>query len=276
MKKIAKFFAWVLLIVFGASFITKLVNTNKADSVECDHVYGEEILLGEATCEKAGAALKICSACGDQKIVVKESAHDWVTCGGEPATCGAEGVQNWECNICWETKSEILPKLSEHTGLFIDYTVQPTGWVDGYNEWCCSGCYTFFEREVLPALHHDNDGDLFCDECGVRKEETVEDGSSLREGWYRFYDKSGSYYLLDQDGQSIEICSKDGSYDIYGPGGYTLNGEFEIEVGDGYIDVLFEFKTIEYNAGGPPQDYEVILSEAAMWDCSGVYFLGQY
>ena len=43
----------------------------------CDHVYDEEEMISSATCTEKGKKLKVCSSCGDTKIVTIKPAHDY-------------------------------------------------------------------------------------------------------------------------------------------------------------------------------------------------------
>ena len=46
------------------------------DQALCDHVFDEQIVLSEATCEDAGELMKICSDCGKTKTVaIKKLSH---------------------------------------------------------------------------------------------------------------------------------------------------------------------------------------------------------
>jgi hypothetical protein len=78
---------------------------------ETAHVWEEEVLV-EATCTKAGTALKTCSVCGKtEKAEVAKLAHTPGEPEVTPATTEKEGSKVVKCTVCGEVLStEVLPK----------------------------------------------------------------------------------------------------------------------------------------------------------------------
>ena len=238
----------------------------------CDHVFDEQIVVNEVTCEEDGLVIKVCSDCGKQKnVTVKSPGHDWIEIDKKDATCDDAGFILYQCDVCEEQKEEILPMLPEHGELYIEYSIPATDWEDGSNSWYCSGCDQFIFEEKISAKHHDKNGDGACDVCGVKKPVPVESDEDLREGWYRLM-FGRTYYLVDEQDAYIWIYS-DYDYNITCCG-YSINDIFEVEIGDGYIDVLIEFEEIELLIDG--DDYKLYISELAYWeDVDGIYYLGE-
>lgn len=68
----------------------------------CDHVYDEEEIVREATCGRNGRVMKICSACGDTKLVTIKAT------GMHAFDAGVAYNDSilYTCLVCGETKME--------------------------------------------------------------------------------------------------------------------------------------------------------------------------
>ncbi len=73
----------------------------------CEHVWGNETVTKEPTCEAPGSATYTCTLCGATKSEeIPPLGHDWGT-HIEPATPSENGVSMQQCKVCGETKDVV-------------------------------------------------------------------------------------------------------------------------------------------------------------------------
>lgn len=114
-KKLAAFALLGMVAVSTAGCgLSELEMPEWLEQATCDHVYDEEEVLKEATCEQDGKVEKICSDCGATKIVIIKATgeHVWddgvIADGVNTKTCTVCGEQEVQCNhrsvVCdnWE------------------------------------------------------------------------------------------------------------------------------------------------------------------------------
>lgn len=114
-----------------------------ATPVECEHTF-YEIQTEEATCQKEGVKVKICTkdgGCGHayvEKTAINPNNHVDFDVTTVDATCTAEGYTSKVCACGYETgKTNIVPALGHN---YSSVTTQPTCEDDGYITDTCSRC----------------------------------------------------------------------------------------------------------------------------------------
>lgn len=105
MKKIL-----VLGVVFVLLFALLLTacDTNENDSpsddsAECQHSFGDMIIVKQATCVEDGQLVRTCSSCGFEEttVIVAVGSHAEVIDAAEVATCTAPGkTEGKHCSVC--------------------------------------------------------------------------------------------------------------------------------------------------------------------------------
>ncbi len=72
------------------------------DVWHCNHTYGDDVIIVEATCIEKGEAKRICTQCGEYKIVILEAkGHNVVTVEGYEPNCYEPGLTDGEiCDRC--------------------------------------------------------------------------------------------------------------------------------------------------------------------------------
>lgn len=123
------------------------------------------------TCTQTGIKSFICSRCGENcDVTVKPLFHDfadeWIT-ETEP-TCTQTGIARRHCTRCEAVTGEkIIPALGHRVG---DWETElPATCTEHGTDICyCRFCDYSTQRTTPLAEHTDEDGDHYCDECGVR------------------------------------------------------------------------------------------------------------
>ncbi len=124
-------------------------------TVSCENGCGASYIAnctgGEATC----TAKAECEFCKEE--YGDEPQHQWEESGETPATCTADGVRNYTCDACGETKSEGIPSLGGHRyeneGAVV--VTPPTCVENGYTTYSCDNCdESHIADEVAAAGEH--------------------------------------------------------------------------------------------------------------------------
>ena len=164
--------------------LNMLPTHNMSGWVQHDGVYHKQQCIcgtcGEADCE--------CRDSDDTCTYVEYEAHKW-DAGKvvEEATHTANGIKEYTC-VCGETKTEVIPKLLEHT--------KGEEWTpcigDENPEWhkkVCTECnvaleyalHTWDAGKVIKEQNHDRNGIMkyTCTDCGATKEEIILAGHTV-------------------------------------------------------------------------------------------------
>jgi hypothetical protein len=92
-------------------YTCSVCNATKTEKEELDHVYGEAVVVKEATCAEEGAKIAICEYCNNANVETLEKIdHTWNE--GEitkEATKEAAGEKTFTCTVCGKTKTEEVP-----------------------------------------------------------------------------------------------------------------------------------------------------------------------
>ena len=167
------------------------------------HVFVEDAVLIEASCNTEGKMRLKCTACGETKTepIPAVGSHDFVI--DEVLTeagCLTDGVQQYKCSRCGETKTEPIPAFGSHDFVLDKVLTEAGCETDGERQLKCSRCGEI-KTETVPALGHDFGADVValeadcvtngqilrvCERCGINEIEytpTDPDNHRLLE-WY--------------------------------------------------------------------------------------------
>ena len=118
----------------------------------CDHQWKDETVTNP-TCGADGVNVQRCEICGDTRdqVLPATGAHTW----GEwtvtkAATCTVAGVKEAKCAVCSATKTEAIPATGAHTWGQWVVTKAATCTVAGVKEAKCAVCGST-KTEVIPA-----------------------------------------------------------------------------------------------------------------------------
>ena len=118
----------------------------------CTHQWKDEKVT-DPTCGTDGVSVQRCEICGDTRnqVLPATGAHTW----GEwtvtkAATCTAAGVKEAKCAVCSATKTEAIPATGAHTWGQWTVTKAATCTVAGVKEAKCAVCGGT-KTEVIPA-----------------------------------------------------------------------------------------------------------------------------
>ena len=118
----------------------------------CDHQWKDETVTNP-TCGTDGVKVQRCEICGDTRdqVLPATGAHTW----GEwtvtkAATCTVAGVKEAKCAVCSATKTEAIPATGAHTWGQWTVTKAATCTVAGVKEAKCAVCGGT-KTEVIPA-----------------------------------------------------------------------------------------------------------------------------
>ena len=118
----------------------------------CDHQWKDETVTNP-TCGADGVNVQRCEICGDTRdqVLPATGAHTW----GEwtvtkAATCTVAGVKEAKCAVCSATKTEAIPATGAHTWDQWVVTKAATCTVAGVKEAKCAVCGGT-KTEVIPA-----------------------------------------------------------------------------------------------------------------------------
>ncbi|MBR2974563.1 MAG: hypothetical protein IKC47_02330, partial [Clostridia bacterium] len=82
----------------------------------CDHSYASKITK-EATCTEAGVKTYTCELCGDSytEDIAKLTTHSYTSKVIKEATCGETGIKTCTCELCGDSYTEDIAKLTTHS-----------------------------------------------------------------------------------------------------------------------------------------------------------------
>lgn len=131
-----------------------------------EHTPGEAVVENniDPTCVEAGSydSVVYCSVCGEEisreTVSVDAKGHDYTETGRTESTCTEEGVINYECTVCGDTKQETIDAAGHvpETDAAVKPTCTETGLTEGSH---CSVCgAVIVEQRLIPALGHDHVG----------------------------------------------------------------------------------------------------------------------
>ncbi|MCL1900932.1 MAG: leucine-rich repeat domain-containing protein [Firmicutes bacterium] len=150
------------------------------------HDYGEWTVTTTATCETAGVETRICKHDATHKETrpIAALGHDWDEIVTIEATCETDGEMTFTCQVCGETRTEVIPALGHNFSKWETVT-EVTCEDDGLLKRVCVICQEE-EFEIIPALGHaygdwtepfERDGyfirQAFCSNCGHIIEEIL-------------------------------------------------------------------------------------------------------
>jgi uncharacterized repeat protein (TIGR02543 family) len=124
-----------------------------------EHKYRVQVV--EPECNTVGYTEYVCMMCGDayQTEFTAPVGHTWgqgvITV---EATKTSNGIKDYTCEKCGESKSEIIPTQSDssHEHDYVKIAVvEPTCTNDGYSQWVCSICNDTYQDDVVLATAHD-------------------------------------------------------------------------------------------------------------------------
>ena len=210
--------------------------------VECEHVPGEPVKENEvpATCTTAGSYDEVvyCTKCGEElsrvtKTVVK-TGHKWdnedytiVT----DADCENDGLMRRTCTVCGCVEEVTIPALGHKYDNVVVF--EPTCTEQGYTEYTCIVCGHSYKTDYTETVDHkdvdgdgdhlcdfgcgevvtdcyDNDGDHYCEECGVNLGDCVDedrdhfcDVCGDRTSWCHDCDRD---HICDWCGEVFSVC----------------------------------------------------------------------
>ena len=153
------------------------------------HSWGEWTVTKEPTTSAEGLKERVCSVCGEKDSEVlkmletepettpaetkpiettpAECSHQW-TEKGRTNTCVQDGVINYECSVCHETKTESIQALGHDYSAAV--TKEATCTEAGVRTYTCSRCEDSYTEEIK-ALGHDYKAEVTkkatCAEAGV-------------------------------------------------------------------------------------------------------------
>ena len=190
-------------------------NTDVVDPDPNAHVASEEgIVLKAATCTTAGVKKNVCAHCGaSMGYVAIAPDHTWdagkVTT--EP-TCTKDGVRTYTCQVCKETKIEVIP--ADHLWGEGEVTQEPTCGKDGVKKYTCTreGCDATKEEPILATGNHNYEDEgvipatctepakvgRVCNVCGAVDGELISVGEPLGHDWDKgvIHDNCDGQYVL--------------------------------------------------------------------------------
>ena len=191
------------------------------------HVFVEDAVLIEASCNTEGKMRLKCTACGETKTepIPAIGSHDFVI--DEVLTeagCLTDGVQQYKCSRCGETKTEPIPAVGSHDFVIDEVLTEAGCLTDGVQQYKCSRCgetktepipafgsHDFVLDKVLTEAGCETDGErqLKCSRCGEIKTETV---PALG------HDFGADVVALEADcvtnGQILRVCERCGINEI--------------------------------------------------------------
>ena len=171
----------------GTANITVSAKDNKPITivvvVHHTHVASDSVRENEvaATCTEAGSYDEVfyCAKNHDHEIsrtqkTIEALGHNWVEKSRTDSTCVDDGIINYECSRCGETKSEAISAKGHDFGDWVIQTAA-TCTTTGFKVKTCSRCDATISEEI-PIINH-TESDWIID-----KEETCEeDGSKHKE-----------------------------------------------------------------------------------------------
>ena len=138
----------------------KLIGVDKAavfvrqSEEACDHQWKDETVTNP-TCGVDGSSVQRCEICGDTRdqVLPATGAHTW----GEwtvtkAATCTVAGVKEAKCAVCGSTKTEVIPATGVHTWGQWTVTKEATYVDAGEQTRACSVCGAAEKAQTEPYV----------------------------------------------------------------------------------------------------------------------------
>ncbi len=217
-------------------------DSSHTEKVSCE--YDEGTVTKAATCSAEGVRTFTCDVCGGTKSEsIAKLQHKY----GEgtvtkPATCSAEGVRTFTCSLCGDTKTESIAKLQHE---YTSSEVAPTCIEAGYTLYACDNCDDEYRVTGGAALGH-----LFTGaECEERR--CGRDGchESLPAQAHKYVCVKTTPSTCTEDGTNLYRCSycnkavytEINSEDL--ATGHTFTDNGDVEVGN---ETLVDGETCKY------------------------------
>ena len=132
------------------------------------HVWGEEIVLREATCARVGYARHQCTVCNVwENYELEKAPHgETRTDYGKYTVCTYTGDK--VCTVCGEIveKGKVKETVEHTPDPEKDEVVAPTCSADGYTRRVCAVCGESYRDTIVKTRGHiDEDKDAVCDRC---------------------------------------------------------------------------------------------------------------
>lgn len=127
----------------------------------CAHVWGQWIVVAEATCDRAGQQERSCDYCDEkqtQEIPKQEHEEsDWII--DKPADVGVEGHKHTECIRCHrQMREETIPAITQdhqHSSTTWSISTYPGCTTSGTMQRVCS-CGEVMESKPIDPVGHDH------------------------------------------------------------------------------------------------------------------------
>jgi len=132
----------------------------------CDHSYASKITK-EATCTEAGVKTYTCELCGDSytEDIAKLTTHSYTSKVIEEATCKETGVRAYTCGVCGDSYTEDIEKLTTHS-YTSEVTKEPTCSKTGIRTYTCGECGDSYTEEIAKTNEHTLTKNNICSRCG--------------------------------------------------------------------------------------------------------------
>ena len=214
-------------------------DTTLTEGVDYTVTYANNTQVGTATVTVTGKGNYTGTV--TKEFTITPCTHQWddgvVT---TPATCAAEGVRTYTCQLCGETKTEAIAKLP-HTPVTdpaVPATCTSTGLTEGSH---CSVCHQVIVAQTeVPMLPHDYVASVTtpatCTTDGVRTYTCSMCGDSYTEVIPATGHTFGPWVTIDsptcsQSGSEQRTCSTCGFVETRGldPTGHTWETEYTID-----------------------------------------------
>ena len=207
----------------GKWFTSEEIRKNRttiADTYRKKHMYGEWMIVEEATCIEDGSREKVCETCGDTVTeTIPASGHSYgaweIT---KEATCQEAGSKKKVCVACGDTITEEIPVKNHTWGESYTVDKEPTCTEKGSKSHHCTEC-----GEIEPGSSVDIDmtdheygeweitKDVTCTEDGSRKKVCKNCGDTITETIVHEGHKYSTEYSIDKE----PTCKEEGSRSIH-------------------------------------------------------------
>ncbi len=147
----------LLVLALAVSCLLALASCgDKPAPAECEHSWGEGVVITPAQCTTDGVMSYVCTKCAETKTESIPAAHAWDTefTVDQAATCSAEGSKSIHCANCSETKDVTAIETTAHAW-DADFTVDQTATctADGSKSIHCANCAATKDVTAIPAAH---------------------------------------------------------------------------------------------------------------------------
>lgn len=145
-----------------------------------EHTLTDWTVSVPATCTTNGKTCRYCSVCHatvEEKDILANGSHNWVTVIDAASTCGTNGSQHQECSICHATQAPtVLPATGVHNWITVTDVVQTCG-ANGSQHQECSVCHEVQNATVLPATGAHNYVNFVVTQAATALKEGTETGT---------------------------------------------------------------------------------------------------